>query len=114
MKEKLKNPSTLNFLEIIVIYYYIEEHSEVNIAIHYTAQNDLGADLDSYFHYIPTDMIGVEVSSSTYESLWKCIASGEDSYYSVKIADGFYSHGEDLETNTFGFFVDLDDYNLYE
>lgn len=41
------------------------------------------------------------------------MANGEDSYYSVKIAEGFYPHGEDLDTNTFGFFVDLNDYNSY-
>lgn len=58
LKKKLKNPSTLNLLEIIVVHYYTKELAEVNIAIHYTAQNNLGADLDSYFHYTPSKKQG--------------------------------------------------------
>lgn len=111
LKNELKNPASLKIEECIV-YNHILESEQINfsdIYFTYSAQNDLGNNITSYYLYDTSSKIGVS-DVSTYD-IAKNNAEGKDNNgnFNVEISKTHHTTQENPDLYERAFIVDLDD-----
>lgn len=104
LKSECKFPETLVIKEIIY-----DSFTSGSIYISYSAENELGNTVSGYYNYgVGT---GVGIDGADYYDTVRQVAIGNNSKFSYKIGNNFYSQDEEIGENTrFIFIVDLEDF----